>query len=102
MPYPPELKELIKTVERTRPERLASKKQGEEFPMMSLAERQEMLRYHPDYREEGRRALALGPNKGYRIPHEFADLLEARSRVEPGTVDLSSAERLDDMPDAPG
>ncbi len=92
MPYPPELKELIKAVERTRPERLARKKRGEEFPMMSLAERQEMLKYHPDYREEGRRALALGPNKGYRIPHEFADLLEARSRVEPGTVDLSTAD----------
>ncbi len=92
MPYPPELKELIKAVEKTRPERLERKKQGEEFPMMSLAERQDMLRYHPDYREEGRRALAVGPNKGYRIPHEFADLLEARSRVEPGTVDLSSVD----------
>jgi len=92
MPYPPELKELIKVVEKTRPERLARKKQGEEFPMMSLAERQDMLRYHPDYREEGRRALAVGPNKGYRIPNEFADLLEARSRVEPGAVDLSSVD----------
>ncbi|MFC1932722.1 FAD-binding protein [Chloroflexota bacterium] len=89
MPYSPELKELIKVVERTRPERLARKRQGEEFPFMSLQEREEMLRYHPDYREEGRRALKVGPNKGYRVPHEFADMLEARSRVEPGMVDLS-------------
>ncbi|MFC2039143.1 FAD-dependent oxidoreductase, partial [Chloroflexota bacterium] len=42
-----------------------------------------------DYREEGRRALAVGPNRDYRVPHEFADLLEARSRVEPDKVDLS-------------
>ncbi|MFC1957764.1 FAD-binding protein [Chloroflexota bacterium] len=89
MPYPPELKELIKVVERTRPERLAMKRRGEEFPLMSLQEREEMLRYHPDYREEGRRALKVGPNKGYRVPHEFADILEARSRVEPSMVDLS-------------
>jgi succinate dehydrogenase/fumarate reductase flavoprotein subunit len=89
MPYPPELKELIKVVEKTRPERVARKKRGEELPFLSLEERQEMLRYHPDYREEGRRALEVGPNKGYRVPHEFADILEARSRVEPDRVDLS-------------
>jgi succinate dehydrogenase/fumarate reductase flavoprotein subunit len=92
MPYPPELKEFIKVVEKTRPDRLARKQRGEEFPMMSLTERQSMLEYHPDYNEDGRRALAVGPNRGYRIPHEFADLLEARSRVEPDRVDLSKAD----------
>ncbi|MFC2069695.1 FAD-binding protein [Chloroflexota bacterium] len=92
MPYPPELRELINAVEKTRPERVARKIRGEEFPMMSLAERGEMLKYHPDYSEEGRRALAVGPNRGYRIPHEFADLLEAGSRVEPDKVDLSKAD----------
>jgi len=97
MPYSPELKELIKVVESTRPERAARKRRGEEFPFMSLGEREEMLRYHPDYREEGRRALKVGPNKGYRVAHEFADMLEARSRVEPGMVDLSVVDMETDV-----
>ena len=92
MPYPEELKTLIKIVEKTRPERVARKREGKEFPMLSLAERSEMLKYHPDYREEGRREINIGPNKGYRIAHEIVDLLEARSRVDPDTVDLSQAD----------
>jgi len=89
MPYTPELKALIKVVEQTRTERVALKKRGGEFPMMSLDERERMLAYHPDYKEEGRRALRVGPSKGYRIAHEFADILEAWSRVNPEQVDLS-------------
>ncbi len=90
MPYIEELKNLIKAVEKTRPERLARKKRGEEFPRMSLDEADEILKkYHPDYKEEGRRELKVGPSKGYRIAHEFADLLEARSRVNPDSIELS-------------
>ena len=90
MPYTPELRELIKVVEKTRPERVALKRRGEEFSTMSLEERDEILkRYHPDYRQGGRRALRVGVNKGYVIPDEFADILEAWSRVEPDKVDLS-------------
>ncbi len=97
MPYPPQLKELIKVVERTRPERVARKRRGEEPPFMSLQEREEILRYHPDYREEGRRALKVGPNKSYKVAHEFADLLEAKSRVEPSMVDLSAMDMETDV-----
>ena len=90
MPYIEELKNLIKTVEKTRPERLARKKRGEEFPRMSLDEADDILKkYHPDYKEEGRRELKVGPSKGYRIAHEFADLLEARSRANPDSIELS-------------
>jgi succinate dehydrogenase/fumarate reductase flavoprotein subunit len=90
MPYTEELKSLIGVVEKTRPQRLARKKRGEEFPRMSLAEAEEILKkYHPDYREEGRRELKVGPSKGYSIAHEFADLLEARSRINPDDIDLS-------------
>ena len=92
MPYPQELKRLIEIVERTRPERVARKKAGGEFPAMSLGERGETLHYHPDYQEEGRREIKVGPNKGYRIAHEVVDLLEARSRVDPDAVDLSHAD----------
>jgi succinate dehydrogenase / fumarate reductase flavoprotein subunit/L-aspartate oxidase len=90
MPYTEELQKLIRAVEKTRPERIARKKRGEEFPTMSLAERDAILKtFHPDYIKEGRRELRIGPSKGYSIAHEFADLLEARSRVEPELVDLS-------------
>jgi succinate dehydrogenase/fumarate reductase flavoprotein subunit len=93
MPYTEELKKLIKAVEKTRPERIARKKRGEEYPMMSLAERDKILKtFHPDHIEEGRRELKVGPSKGYRVAHEFADLLEARSRIEPESVDLSRAD----------
>jgi len=93
MPYTEELKNRIKAVEKTRPERLARKRQGKEFPMMSLEEREEILKkFHPDCKEEGRRALKVGASKGYKIAHEFADLLEARSRVAPDSVDLSHAD----------
>ena len=90
MPYTEELKNLIKAVEKTRPQRLARKKQGEEFPRMSLDEAEAILKkYHPDYKEEGRRELKVGPSKGYQIAQEFADLLEAWSRINPDKIDLS-------------
>ena len=97
MPYPEELKKLIKVVEKTRPERVARKREGKEFPTMSLAEREEMLKYHPDYNEEGRREIKVGPSKGYRIAHEFVDLVEAKSRVDPDAVDLSQVDAQTDI-----
>ena len=90
MPYTPELKELIKKVEATRDERVERKKRGEEIPFLDLDERKKRLEFHPDFKEEGRRELQVGPSKGYAIAHEIADLLEATSRVEPGKVDLSN------------
>ncbi len=89
MPYPEKLKELIKQVEKTRPERVERKKRDEEVPFLSLDERKVMLENHPDFKEEGRRELKVGASKGYAIAHEMADLLEAKSRVDPDKVDLS-------------
>jgi len=90
MPYPSELKELIKVVESTRTERVERKRKGEEIPFLSLDERKKRLEFHPDFKEEGRRALKVGPSKGYAIAHELADLLEAKSRVNPDLVDLTT------------
>ncbi len=87
--YPDFFEPYIKKVEQTRPARVEKRKKGDEFPFMSLEERQEILKHHPDYKGEGRREIKVGPNKGYRIAHEFVDLLEARSRVDPDKVDLS-------------
>ncbi len=90
MGYPDGLKQLIKRVEATRPERIARKKAGQEFPALSLEDRHKVLHaFHPDVKEEGRREITVGPNKGYRICHEMVDLLEARSRVNPDKIDLT-------------
>ena len=90
MPYTPELKELIKKVEATRSERIEKKRRGEEFPPLSLKEREERLRkYHPDFIEGARKEIRVGPNKGYAISPEIVALLEAKSRVNPDTIDLT-------------
>jgi len=90
MPYPEKLKTLIKKVEATRVERVERKKKDEEVPFLSLDERKVMLENHPDFKQEGRRELKVGKSKGYAIAHEIADLLEAKSRVDPDKVDLSN------------
>jgi len=90
MPYTSDLKELIKKVEETRPARVEKKKRGEEFRQLSLKEREERLRkYHPDFKEGSRKEIRVGPNKGYEISPEIVELLEAKSRVNPNTIDLS-------------
>jgi succinate dehydrogenase/fumarate reductase flavoprotein subunit len=97
MAYTEELKNLIKVVEKTRPERVETKRMGGGFPPMSLEERADILKYHPDFKEEGRREIKIGPSKGYRIPNEMVDLLEARSRVDPADIDLSQIDYETDV-----
>ncbi|MFH1841863.1 MAG: FAD-binding protein [bacterium] len=98
MGYPEGLKKLIKVVESTRPERVAKKQASEEFPALSMDERDVVLKkFHPDVNEDGRREISVGPSKGYRICHEMVDLLEAYSRVEPGKVDLSQPDLETDV-----
>ena len=97
MPYTEELKQLIKIVEKTRPERVARKKAGDEIPFLSLDERKERLNYHPDFKESGRRPIAVGPSKGYGVAHEVVDLLEAKSRLDPAQIDLSKVDYETDV-----
>jgi succinate dehydrogenase / fumarate reductase flavoprotein subunit/L-aspartate oxidase len=90
MPYTSDLKQLIRVVERTRPARVERKRKGEEYPTLSLDERDSRLRdFHPDAKEGSRSPIRVGPNKGYAISPEIVSLLEARSRVDPDRVDLS-------------
>lgn len=98
MPYPEKLKELIKIVEKTRPARVARKKAGQEVTAMTLEERAAILElHHPDYIPGTRRALKIGPSKGYAVAHEFADILEAKSRVNPDRIDLNRADYETDV-----
>jgi succinate dehydrogenase/fumarate reductase flavoprotein subunit len=93
MGYTPELKQLIKRVEETRFHRVAKKKQGWEFPRMSLAEKEERLRkFHPSYKEDSLQELKVGPSKGYRVAAEICSILESWSRIDPDRIDLSQVD----------
>ena len=82
--YTPAMRESIKRVEATRPARLQ-----ETWPMMTPAEKQDVLRrFHPDYKPEGMRELKAGSARGLRTPHELADLLEGHSLLRNVELDL--------------
>ncbi len=85
MSYPELMIESIARVEETRSSRLK-----QIMPRITLEEKQILLEnFHPDYKSESFRKLKIGPNRGDKVPHELADLLEARSRIEPKDFDLS-------------
>jgi len=98
MGYTPELKELIKKVEKTRPERVAMARRNEHYPALSLEEREQVLnKYHPDYQKKGKRKVRVGPNKGDVFQDEVADLLESKSVIKPAKVDLSTVDYETDV-----
>jgi len=85
MGYPPQMKELIGVIDKTRPKRL-----GQTLPLIPLEQQQDLLsRYHPDYRAGTKRSISVGPNKGDIACNELMDLLESKSRIDPQRVDLS-------------
>ncbi len=86
--YPEYMRESIEAVEKSRDKRLK-----ETFRLMDLEEREEILRrFHPDYRTEGKRRVAIGPNKGDLMPDEVVDLLEAHPLIDPQEIDLSTVD----------
>jgi succinate dehydrogenase / fumarate reductase flavoprotein subunit len=75
----------LQLVESTRAQRMR-----EAFPRMDPDQKTALLQeFHPDFRPAGMRPLRVGPNAGDRVPIEFADQLEAKSRIDPETFDLS-------------
>ena len=96
--YLPELQELIKKVEATRPARVEQAKRSESFPALTMDQRTEWLsKYHPDYKSDGRRAVRVGPNKGDVFPEEVSDLLESKSRIDVRKVKLSKPDYETDV-----
>ena len=82
MGYTPEMLDLIKKVEASRPERLERSKKGIDFEALTLAGREDVLsKFHPDYKPAGRRDVKVGPSKGENYPDEFADVLESKARL---------------------
>ena len=56
---------------------------------MTAEQKDEVLKtYYPDYIESQFEDLKIGPNKGEKVPHELAALLQANSRIDPSKIDL--------------
>ena len=56
---------------------------------MTAQEKDDILKtYHPDYIESQFETLKIGPNKGEKVPHELAALLQGNSRIDPAKIDL--------------
>lgn len=75
----------MKKVEATRQERLNNL-----FPRMTADEKDAVLKEnHPDYIESAYENLKVGKNKGDKVLHELAALLQGKSRVLGMKIDLS-------------
>jgi succinate dehydrogenase/fumarate reductase flavoprotein subunit len=97
--YPEYMKGSLDLVEQTRSKRLEVQKSGKAvYPPMTAEERQDVLeRFHPDYKEEARRVIHIGPNRGESITTEVADMLEAHSRIRPELFDLTKPDYETDI-----
>lgn len=57
---------------------------------MSAKQKEELLlTYHPDYKADEFDTLKIGPNKGERVPKELCAILQAHSRINANSVDLT-------------
>ena len=98
MGYTPELQELVKQVEDTHQERVAMARRNEHYPALTMAQREEVLsKHHPDYQADAKREVKVGPNKGDVFQEGVARLLESKSIVRPGLVDLSKIDHETDV-----
>jgi len=85
MGYPDYMRESIMKVNEGRPKRV-----GVTYPRLTMEQAQEVLRdHHPDFKEEQKRKVRVGPNRGEVANHEFVDVLEAHTAISPDDVDLS-------------
>ena len=83
--YSNEMLESMKKVEAARAANAAL-----EPARMTAEEKEKLLAtYHPDYKKEEFEILKIGPNKGEKVPHELADMLQANSRIKPSEIDLN-------------
>ncbi len=85
--------ESMKILEETRSSRI-----GLEPRRMTAEEKEQLLaKFHPDYIKEQFTTLAIGPNKGDKVPLELAELLQAHSLIEGKEIDLSSPDYETDV-----
>ncbi len=88
-----EMLKSMKILEETRSSRI-----GLEPRRMTAEEKEALLaKFHPDYIKEQFATLTVGPNKGDKVPLELAELLQAGSRIEGMTFDLTDPDYETDV-----
>ena len=89
--YPEYMAESLRKVVQTRAKRVELGKKPEPvFAPMNADERRAVLDgFHPDFKEDARRTVRIGPNRGEILTTEVADLLESHSWLRTEQVDLS-------------
>jgi hypothetical protein len=93
MSYPAGMLESVRKVEASRKNRIS-----ESFPRFEFADKTALLQaYHPDFRLDEKRTIAIGPNKGDTAPKELVALLESPSRVDQDAIDLSHVDYTTDV-----
>jgi len=65
-------------------EKTRSKRKDYTPKEMTMEEREEVLKLHPDFAPGGKRKIKVGQNKGDIAPNEVVDLLEAYPLIEKG------------------
>ena len=97
--YPDYMSKSLNKVIQTRNKRFElAKSEKPVFPPMSAEERDKVLnKFHPDYKNESRRKINIGPNKGDILTTEVADILESHSRIKPEYFDLSKPDYETDI-----
>ena len=84
--YTEEQLQSMKKVEETRASRF-----GATLKRMTAEEKEQVLAsFHPDYITSAYEELKVGKNKGGKVLHELADLLQGRSRVLDMEIDLKN------------
>jgi succinate dehydrogenase/fumarate reductase flavoprotein subunit len=90
--YPEYMRKHIEVVNSTRVQRKDFTPKA-----MTMEERDEVLKVHPDYAPGGKRAISLGPNKGDMAPNEVADLLEAYPLIKGNEIDFNKPDYTVDL-----
>ena len=65
---------------------------------MTAEQKQNVLSsFHPDYKTSEFSELKIGPNKGEKVPHELAEMLQAHSRIKKDSVNLEKPDYETDV-----
>lgn len=84
--YTEEQLESMKKVEATREKRTENL-----YRRMTADEKDAVLKeFHPDYIQKAYEPLKVGKNKGEKVLHELADLLQGKSRIHDYEINLNS------------
>ncbi|MBA7603030.1 hypothetical protein ES703_10132 [subsurface metagenome] len=90
--YPEYMRKFIDIVNKTR-----AKRKDYTPIAMTMEQRDEVLKVHPDYAPGGKRSISIGLNKGDMAPNEVADLIEAYPLIQGNEVDLTKPDLSVDL-----